>query len=261
MSASVKTISQQLRAHFDHSQVQFKPQAVRGGKALAIAYVDARTVMDRLDVVFGVDGWWDSYEFVDGEGYICRLTCVIDDNPITKTDFGSESEQGDSGDRHKAAVSDALKRAAVKFGVGRYLYNLPKQWVDYDPQKKQFTQKPKLPPVTRPDQAPTSIPKTDFVTKVDAAIDAFAEIGVPVVDIERMLGHLIESVKQPELDKIRHYYQYRLYLQKVLETVSPEQAAKKIQSLDPATMGQFQDEFEIAYNRHIEQLQRAVAAV
>src|SRR5262249_46259953 len=32
-----------------------------------------------------------------------------------------------------------------KFGIGRYLYRLPAQWVDYDPAKKQITQLPQLP--------------------------------------------------------------------------------------------------------------------
>jgi hypothetical protein len=40
-------------------------------------------------------------------------------------DVGGPSEQPDEGDRVKAAFSDALKRAAVKFGIGRYLYRLP----------------------------------------------------------------------------------------------------------------------------------------
>ena len=38
----------------------------------------------------------------------------------------------------KAAFSDALKRAAVKLGVGRYLYRLGGQWVDYDEKAKAF---------------------------------------------------------------------------------------------------------------------------
>src|SRR5207302_5686984 len=44
-----------------------------------------------------------------------------------------------------AAFSDALKRAAVKFGIGRFLYRLPAQWVDYDPQRRQFVRPPTLP--------------------------------------------------------------------------------------------------------------------
>ena len=37
---------------------------------------------------------------------------------------------------------------AVKFGVGRYLYRLSAQWVDYDAVKKQLTQLPQLPAQT-----------------------------------------------------------------------------------------------------------------
>ncbi len=50
-----------------------------------------------------------------------------------------------------------LKRAAVKFGVGRYLYRLPSQWVDYDPQKRQFVRTPKLPPAALP-RRPLPVP-------------------------------------------------------------------------------------------------------
>jgi hypothetical protein len=44
-----------------------------------------------------------------------------------------------------------LKRAAVKFGIGRYLYRLPAQWQDYDPQRRQFVKTPSLPPWAIPD--------------------------------------------------------------------------------------------------------------
>ena len=64
---------------------------------------------------------------------------------MEKTDVGSPSEQPDDGDKLKAAFSDALKRAAIKLGIGRYLYRLPRQWVDYDSQTKQFKAMPTLP--------------------------------------------------------------------------------------------------------------------
>jgi hypothetical protein len=75
---------------------------------------------------------------------VCRLRCRIGADWLVKVDMGSPSEQPDAGDRLKAAFSDALKRAAVKWGIGRYLYRLPSQWVDYDPQRKQFNQTPRL---------------------------------------------------------------------------------------------------------------------
>jgi hypothetical protein len=77
----------------------------------------------------------------------------------------------------KAAFSDALKRAAVKFGVGRYLYRLPAQWVDYDPVKRQFARTPTLPPFALPKrrsavtQSPESGPKSLPGRKEVAASD------------------------------------------------------------------------------------------
>lgn len=138
-------ITEQLALPFEESQIKWKPAVVSGNKAMAIAYIDARCVMDRLDEVVGVDGWQDSYKAIENGTVICSLVVKFGDTWVTKSDVGGESEQNDEGDRAKAAFSDALKRAAVKFGIGRYLYRFPAQWVDYDPQKKRFAQKPILP--------------------------------------------------------------------------------------------------------------------
>ena len=112
-------IQHALAAPFDAGEVKHKPAVVKGNRALALHYVDARTIMDRLDAVIGVAGWRDEYEFLPDGSCLCRLSVLIGDNWIMKMDVGGESEQKDEGDRHKAAVSDALKRAAVKFGIGR----------------------------------------------------------------------------------------------------------------------------------------------
>jgi hypothetical protein len=141
----VDDVTEALAAPFDLKDVKFKPAVVTGRRALALAYVDARAIQDRLDDVLGVTGWQDEYEFLPDGSVVCRLRLRLGDEWITKMDVGGQSEQPDEGDRRKAAVSDALKRAAVKFGIGRYLYRLPQQWCDYDPQKKQFVQAPKLP--------------------------------------------------------------------------------------------------------------------
>jgi hypothetical protein len=134
-----------LAQPFDPRQLKWKPGAVSGNRALALCYVDARTVMDRLDEALGPFGWKDDYEIQADGSVLCRLSIRVSGEWITKVDVGGQSEQPDEGDRCKAAFSDALKRAAVKFGIGRYLYRLPNQWVDYDPQRKQFKSTPKLP--------------------------------------------------------------------------------------------------------------------
>jgi hypothetical protein len=149
-AADVKAVTTALAEPFGRDEVKFKPQSVKGNRALAMAYVDARVVQDRLDDVLGVENWQDEYETLADGSVICKLTCRLGDRWITKMDVGGPSEQPDGGDRLKAAVSDALKRAAVKFGVGRYLYRLPAQWADYDPVKRQFSSPPALPAFATP---------------------------------------------------------------------------------------------------------------
>lgn len=143
--ADVTAITQALAAPFDVSEVKFKPQAVSGNRALAVPFVDARVIQDRLDEVLGVMGWQDRYECLPDGAVVCRLRVRVGGEWITKEDVGGQSEQPDEGDRRKAAFSDALKRAAVKFGIGRYLYRCKPQWVDYDPQKRQILKAPTLP--------------------------------------------------------------------------------------------------------------------
>src|SRR5579871_3692552 len=149
-SARVEELTEALAAPFDAREVKFKPAVVNGNRALALAYVDARVIQDRLDEVLGVAGWQDEYECLPDGGVVCRLRLRLGDQWITKMDVGGPSEQPDEGDRRKAAFSDALKRAAVKFGIGRYLYRLPAQWVDYDAQKKQIVAPPQLPAFALP---------------------------------------------------------------------------------------------------------------
>ena len=88
----------------------------KNGKDLV--YIDARDVMDRLDTVFGVDGWQTKYEYLGGR-MICNLSVRFDLEWITKSDGAGDSNiEGEKG-----GISDSLKRAAVLLGIGRYLYN------------------------------------------------------------------------------------------------------------------------------------------
>jgi hypothetical protein len=154
VSADVEALMKALAAPFEASEVRFKPAVVSGNRALALAYVDARVIQDRLDEVLGVIDWQDDYECLPDGSVVCRLRIRVGGEWLTKVDVGGPSEQPDEGDRRKAAFSDALKRAAVKFGVGRYLYRLQSQWADYDPKKKQFVRPPQLPESALPEPKP-----------------------------------------------------------------------------------------------------------
>ena len=135
-----KQIGAALAAPFPESEVKWKPQVISGSRALAVAYIDARCVQERLDAVLGIFGWKDAYEFLADGSCLGSLSLRVGlaSEWLTKCDVGSPSEQDDAGDRRKAAASDALKRAAVKFGIGRYLYRLPAVWRDYDPKTRRF---------------------------------------------------------------------------------------------------------------------------
>jgi Rad52/22 family double-strand break repair protein len=165
----VEALTKALAAPFAAAEVKFKPAVVSGNRAMALAYVDARVIQDRLDEVLGVDGWQDDYECRDDGSVVCRLRLRLGEEWVTKVDVGGPSEQPDGGDRLKAAFSDALKRAAVKFGIGRYLYRLPAQWVDYDTKKRQFVRPPTVPgsalppPKSTPRPAPSG---EDFVRRL-----------------------------------------------------------------------------------------------
>ncbi len=144
-TVDVNAIAEALARPFNREEDHWKPQTVTGNRALVVAFVDARVIQDRLDDVLGVMGWQDSYEPLPDGSVVCRLKIKIGNEWITKEDVGGQSEQPDEGDRRKAAFSDALKRAAVKFGIGRYLYRLKPQWMDYDPQKRKIIGIPVLP--------------------------------------------------------------------------------------------------------------------
>jgi hypothetical protein len=101
----------------------FKPEEVKilpkGNKP---EYIKRTVVMNRLDEVVGPCNWWDEYSNISDHSAICRLTIRLPDGQeLTKCDAGGAAGMSDGGDDDKSIITDAFKRAAVKFGVGRYL--------------------------------------------------------------------------------------------------------------------------------------------
>ena len=90
-----------------------------------VAYIDARDVMDRLDLVCGQGNWTDDYRVINGQLF-AGIGIFIENQWVWKWDTGTESQT----EKEKGIVSDSFKRAAVKWGVGRFLYNLEIKYVD-----------------------------------------------------------------------------------------------------------------------------------
>jgi hypothetical protein len=114
--------------------IEVKPGATTQDKtrAMAMAYVDARVYQTRLDRLAGPEGWSVEYRPVGERAVLCRLTIL----GVVREDLG----ECDAGDPNQAtsATMQAFKRACAAFGLGRYLYNLPKPWVDYDQGRRQI---------------------------------------------------------------------------------------------------------------------------
>jgi hypothetical protein len=117
---------------FSVKLIEVKPGATTKDKkrALALAYVDMRAYMARLDRLAGVEGWRMHYVPWGDRRLICRLTIL----GVTKESTG-EGEPNDP-NAGTSAEAQAFKRACAAFGFGRYLYALPSIWCDYDEQTK-----------------------------------------------------------------------------------------------------------------------------
>ena len=136
-----------LRVPFAVEVVAWKPQTIsrERKRCLAVPYVDTQPYQERLDQV--CPEWQDDYAIwfsdpqealgrggekrvISGKVFVkCRLTIA----EHTRTDVG-ECELTDE-NALTSAKAQAFKRACAAFGLGRYLYDLPKAWVDYDAER------------------------------------------------------------------------------------------------------------------------------
>ena len=126
-----REVGKRLAQPFDPSCVDFRPQGKPGktGKVQAVCYIDARTVADRLDDVVEPGAWEFTYEpLVTANGQVQIAKGRLTIHGVTKEDVGEASNF----DPSKGCVSDALKRAAVLWGIGRYLYGIGGEWVTPD---------------------------------------------------------------------------------------------------------------------------------
>jgi hypothetical protein len=136
-------ITEALAAPFAEDEVDFLPRGSVNGRARALPYIDARSVMRRLDAVVGPGNWSFDFDLLSTTGKMVKGKLTV--LGVTKHDAGESSDEGEA---LKSAVSDAIKRTAVHFGIGRYLYYLPAQWAPYDSQKRRFIETPRLDPAT-----------------------------------------------------------------------------------------------------------------
>tara|TARA_Y100000310_G_scaffold332735_1_gene408866 strand:+ start:55 stop:915 length:861 start_codon:yes stop_codon:yes gene_type:complete len=142
---------------------QAKYGLTEGESVQMLAYIDARYVMQRLDEVFGVANWANEYILIGAKTF-CKLSATFPDGTVvSKMDVGAETDF----EQEKGVVSDALKRTAVLFGIGRDLYSLPKYWAEAG--HNGFVSKDWRPPSARTDIS-SNPPKAGGVSHSDSTI-------------------------------------------------------------------------------------------
>lgn len=129
-----------LAAPFEPNDVDWRVQA--SGKrddgawwVRMVPYIDARAIQQRFDDVLGAENWQVEYKSnpTSNEvgGLLCGISIYVGGRWVMKWDGAGAMDSGSTGgglsagDAMKGSISTAFKRAAVVWGVGRYLYALP----------------------------------------------------------------------------------------------------------------------------------------
>lgn len=137
-----ETTFSDLRKPFPTKDLNWKTgiKIENGLKGQAVPHLDARAVQNRLDDIMGPSNWKNKFiEVFNGPTLFsvrCVLSLKIDGEWVDKEDAATISSNSDNFiDRNaltKGVYSDALKRAAVQWGIGRYLYDYDCEYVDLD---------------------------------------------------------------------------------------------------------------------------------
>ena len=119
-----------LSAPFSSSDIEWRVSATNAEKTkgLAVPYVTNRAIQNRLDDTVGIDGWYNDFRpWKNGSAQLCGISIFFPqlNQYLTKWDGADDSEF----ESVKGGLSDSMKRAAVEWSIGRYLYGMTQVWV------------------------------------------------------------------------------------------------------------------------------------
>lgn len=208
-----KDILKKLQAPFELDELEWRVGATNADKdkGIALVYVTSRAIQQRLDDVFGVFGWRNEFKEWKAKEQICGISVLFNGEWITKWDGASDTNTEGT----KGGLSGAMKRAAVQWGIGRYLYDIPKQWVRIKPIGKnsyKLDEIPKLPEWALP-KFEKQNPNFDFETQefeipenVQKCLDAFKGFGITRAELENHLHKEAFMFDEQDLQSIKPIY-------------------------------------------------------
>jgi len=175
------TLLEKLAEPFPASAIYWRAgSATRDKKrAQALPYAEPRVYEDRLNSVCPGD-WLVRFKPWGDTRIICELTI----HGVTRSSTGEENDGFAPG---TAAEAQAFKRACSKFGLGRYLYDVPISWVDYDDAKRRLVETPSLPA--------KFLPQAKKATRDAKVSKEVKEPQVPLLAPERAEAMVVELEK------------------------------------------------------------------
>jgi len=182
------SIFEMLKAPFDPKEIKWRigARTKDKSKGIPLAYIDARNVMKRLDDVVGPENWQSDYNET-AKRILCELKVRVDGEWIAKVDGAGDTDiEGEKG-----GISDALKRAAVNFGVGRYLYYLPTEWVELDQYGK--FKPPSLPKWATPKPFQITNRHHAYLLEVSRKFDTIGDVKAAIANDDMQAAHAAYS--------------------------------------------------------------------
>ena len=135
-------LTKRLTAPFEAQDVEWRIQQTTQDKSrgLAVAFITSRAIQKRLGETVGPFHWkteFSPWHQIGKGSQLCALSIYDEERKewVTKTD-GTENSDIEP---VKGGLSDSFKRAAVQWGIGRYLYSMGAVWVDVEQKGKNCT--------------------------------------------------------------------------------------------------------------------------
>ena len=201
-----------LRAPFPPERISWRVGSTTQDKSrgMALAFIDARDVMERLDDVCSPAGWQCRYSHANGKT-VCDIGVKAGEEWVWKADGAGDSDV----EAEKGALSDAFKRAAVRFGVGRYLYDVDAPWVALEAAGRSYkiaaSELPKLRALLGGRPAPKEAPAPDSPSSLFVVTALIDIAGMKTADALTTWATVskphIDALADDQKQKIRTAYQ------------------------------------------------------
>lgn len=202
----IERLMEELQQPFEPKFIKWRVGATNKEKTLgiALAYVTSRAIQQRLDEIVGATNWKNTFDISNDKVRLCGISIKIGNEWITKYDGSGDTKM----EAAKGSLSGAMKRAAVQWGIGRYLYDIPNTWC---PIKQvggsyQLLKTPALPSWALP-QGTISVTEAYVPTPSQKkCLVIFKKLDISLSQLEEYLAAEIETWGSKELETLRSVY-------------------------------------------------------